>query len=202
MGVETMNLEMLRARGNVVRFPVEARVKPALWMLYEIAPYTPQVERMAEVCGLAMPAHGLCDRVDAETAVYIAEHILPLASAERKRALEEMLDRVVTDAMDVCRRAEAATARFREAYEKVQEARRVGGYWLGPLEAREATLLQEAAALLVLAEQRRREVRGVDRAVGIALRGEAWAPEAHLPAHALGDWLVDAHVAVQTARQG
>ena len=181
--------------GNIVRFPVELRVPPSLLLLCEIAPYLPEVELMAEACGLEMPEDGLCDRVDAETASYIAEQVLPLHPDERRRALEEMLRRVLAAAVEACRRASTASGRLREARGKLRRATKDGGYWLAALEAKEAALHQEAAELLVLAEQRCREARGVDRAVTMALRGEPWVPARKISVGELGDWLIEAHAA-------
>lgn len=68
-----------------------------------------------------------------------------------------------------------------------------------PLQDREAALLQEAAELLVLAEQRHQEARGVERAVGLALRGEVWTPARTLLVAELGAWLVEAQAAAQAS---
>ena len=63
------------------------------------------------------------------------------------------------------------------------------GYWLHELQqvASEADI--DAAEALVAAHSRTLEVFGVARAVGMAMRGEAWAPR---DLHAEADWLLAA----------
>ena len=67
-----MRIEMLPGMTNVVRFPVERRARPTLELLRDIAPDVREVLSIAEAFDLDMPAPGLRDRVDLET----AEHIL------------------------------------------------------------------------------------------------------------------------------
>ena len=146
---------------------------------------------MAEGCGLEMPEDDLSDRVEEATAAYIAAQIHPLGPAARKRALDEMLDRAVADAVDTCRRAIAANERFVAACRHWERAAQEGGYWLSPLEARAAVCQREAAEWGVLAERRCREARGIDRAVGFERRGAVGARVAPTPQE-LDDWLVAA----------
>ncbi|MEJ7715980.1 MAG: hypothetical protein WKF40_09905 [Thermoleophilaceae bacterium] len=66
-----------------------------------------------------------------------------------------------------------------------------------PLEESADALLNETAELLILAHQRCQEAHGVNRAVGIARRGEAWAPYS---AAETTDWLIAAGAADQARK--
>jgi len=68
----------------VVRFPVELRAEPSMDLIHEIEPDAREVVLVAECFGLEPPRLDLCDRVDAETARFIAEQVLPLSCEEQR----------------------------------------------------------------------------------------------------------------------
>ena len=171
-----MNIELLPGLTNVVRFPVELRVAPSMGVIAEIRPDVREVELVAESFHLELPGPDLRQQVDAQTAAYIAEHILPLTPAEQKAALAELLHQVETDAVAACRRADRVSQASSAAQQRLARVRADGGSWLASLETAAEALTQEAAELLIAAHVRCEEASGVNRAVGLARRGEPWAP--------------------------
>ena len=82
------------------------------------------------------------------------------------------------------------------ALRDVEQARQEGGHWMTLLEERAERLVREAGMLLVAAHERCQEARGVARAVGMARRGETWAPSAAAETTA---WLTEAGAAAWEA---
>ncbi len=150
--------EDLSEATNVVRFPSGRSGRPLMERVRDAEPDVREGLFAADSLGLAMPAADLRDRVDAETARRIAEQVLPLAPAERRLALNGLLAPVAAALRDV------------------EQARRAGGHWMGPLEERAETLALEAGRLLMAAHERCQEAHGIARAVGLARRGETWTP--------------------------
>ena len=184
-----MNIELMPGLTNVVRFPVELRVAPSMAVIYEIEPDVREVLRIAESFFLELPDPELANHVDAETARYIAEQVLPLAPAEQPPALDDLLCPMVAAAVEACRQAVQVAKRSVEATERLVLAQTEGGYWLQPLEETADGLANKAARLLILAHQRCQEAHGVNRAVGMARRGETWTP---YNAAETWDWLAEA----------
>jgi len=131
---------------------------------------------VADSLGLDLPSPDLSDRVDEETARYVAEQVLPLTASERRRALDGLLRPVLLAAVEACRSATLAVRRSAGASGDVRQARAEGGDWTAPLEGIAAALLHDAGCAVVEAHCRCCEARGVGRAVGLARRGEAWTP--------------------------
>ncbi len=67
---------------NVVRFPSELRVLPSMALIGALEPDLREVILLADSLGLELPSPDLCDRVDEETARYVAEQVLPLTASE------------------------------------------------------------------------------------------------------------------------
>jgi len=103
-----VNVEMLPGLDNVVRFPIELRVAPSMEVIFEIEPDCREVFQVAESFKLELPDPDLANQVDTETAIYIAEQILPLTPSEQKAALGELLDPVVKRAVHGGRACRAA----------------------------------------------------------------------------------------------
>jgi len=118
----------------------------------------------------------LCDRVDAETARFIAEEVLPLSREEQRRALRELLHPVVVAAVEACGMADGMSRRSAAVAVDLLHAQASGGYWMAALEERSDARMMDAAALLIVAHCWCQEAHGVSRAVGMARRGEAWEP--------------------------
>jgi hypothetical protein len=173
-----MSIKLLPDLTNVVRFPVEQRVVPSIQLVFEIAPDCRDIERLGEAFHLELPPRDLHHRVDAETAIHIAGHVLPLVLGERRRALDALLRPVVTRAVDACRQADGAGRRAAEAQARLVRAQAAHGAWswLSSLEEQADAAALQAAELLVLAHRRCQEARGVARAVGFARRSEPWTP--------------------------
>ena len=176
-------------RSNVVRFPAELRLVPPIAVIAELEPDAREVMLAGHLFGLALPPAGLRDRVDEETARYIAEQILPLTPAEQRSALDGLLRPVLVAAVEACRRAALASERSGEAAREVEQAQAEGGHWMEPLEGVAYDLQREGTELMIEAYGRCLEVHGVARAVGMARRGEAWS--AYDPA-ATSAWLAEA----------
>ncbi len=193
-----MNIELLPGLTNVVRFPIELRAAPSMEVLYEIEPDSREVSLIAESYMLELPEPELFDLVDQETALYIADHILPLAPAEQKAALAELLDPVVTLAVAACRDADRASKQLVKAEELLLRAKIEGGYFMQLLEENANALSQRAAELLILAHRRCVEAHGANRAVGLARRGETWT---RYSAAETAEWLIAAGEAVRAERE-
>ena len=180
-----MNIELMPGLTNVVRFPVELRVSLSIELIYDIEPDVREVLLVGESFFLELPEPDLHQQVDAETAIYITDHILPLTRDEQKLALDELLRPVLTRAVQACRRSEAVSKRSVEAQQKLLDAEIAGGYWLEPLQESADALTNAAAELLILAHQRCQEAHGAYRAIDLARRGETWTAETSAT-----DWLV------------
>jgi hypothetical protein len=171
-----MRIELLPGLTNVIRFPVERRVRPTLDLLREIAPDAREVGSAIEAFGLEDPTVGLRDAVDASTADHIANHVRDEPGRRRQEALAEMLNPLLEQAVIACRDAHDTAVAAAEAQQTLVHAQTTGGYWLEPLETKAEDLTERAVVLLVEAHRRSEEAEGVARAVGIALRGETWKP--------------------------
>ena len=171
-----MIIERLPDLANVVRFPLEQRVAPSMELIFEIQPDWRDVEQVAEAFHLELPPFDLQHQVDAQTARYIAEQVLPLTPSEQTPALDALLRPVVVRAVAACRHADGAGQQAVRAHERLLAAQMQGGSWLDRLEEQADALTQQAAALLIAAHQCCQEARGVARAVGYARRGEPWMP--------------------------
>ena len=192
-----MNIELMPGMTNVVRFPVEERVAPSMSVIYAIEPDVREVLQVGECFVLELPDPEHANRVDAETARYIAEQVLPLAPSERGPALDDLLRPVMAAAVEACRQADRVGKRAVEAGERLAVAQAGGGQWLGSLEEAADGLLGQTAELLMLAHQRCQEAHGVNRAVGMARRGEPWTPYS---AADTSDWLAEAGRADQARK--
>jgi len=174
---------------NVVRFPAELRVAASAEVLDGLEPDPREVAEVAERLGWDLPPADLFGRADEETARHIAEQVLPLARHERQHALDGLLRPVVASAAEACRRAQKAAVRVAEARSAAEQAGMMGGGWLVALERTAEQRLHEAAAVLIEAHGKCRVARGVGRAVELARRREAWAPQDGTQAT---EWLTEA----------
>jgi hypothetical protein len=171
-----MRSDSLAHTSNVVRFPVERRVRPTLDLLRDLAPDVRQVLQLAEAFDLSLPDPGLRNAVDRDMAEHILNHVRAEPGPARRHELEALLASVVTPAVEACRVAHDAARAAEEAQQRLTAARAERGFWLAPLEERADSLRREAAARLVEAYRRTEETEGAARAIGLALRGEPWAP--------------------------
>ena len=171
-----MRIELLPELANVIRFPVERRARPTLPLLRDIAPDPREVGAAIEAFGLDDPTVGLREAVDASTAEHIANNVLEEPGQRRHAMLKALLDPALERAIIACRDAHDAGVAAAEAQQTLVHAQTKGGYWLDPLEAKAEALTLRAVELLVDAHRHSEEAEGIARAVGIALRGEPWAP--------------------------
>jgi hypothetical protein len=160
---------------NVVRFPVERRASPTLELLRAIAPDRREVLSLAFAFGLDVSPSDLRARVDTETSGRIRAK--PAGSQETLLdGLEALLDPVLARAVATCRAAHelsVAAARARQVLLDAQTARLA---WTEAQLGRAEALTYKAAALLIAAHAQVEATEGVARAVGLARRGESWAP--------------------------
>ena len=181
-----MQIELLPRLDNVIRFPVEQRARPTLDLVREIAPDSREVSLVALSFGLEEPAPGLRDQVDRETAEHILNAAPPEPGEARAVELNGMLASLVRAAVAACRVSHDASHLLRSAQERVLAAEAAGSLWAEQLGEHADRLSLQAAQLLLAAHARCEEAEGVARAVGMALRGEPWAP--YEPREA-GEWL-------------
>ena len=184
-----MHTEPLPGQDNVVRFPVERRVRPTLELLREIAPDVREVSLVADTFGLEEPPHALRHEVDARTAEYIAGQVPPEPGEARRAVLDGLLAPLVAAAVEACRASHDASLAAAAMRERQQAAEAVGSFWVEPLRERTDALTLRAAELLLEAHARCQEAEGAARAVGFARRGEPWRP--HDPRE-VGEWLIAA----------
>ena len=171
-----MNIELMPGLENVIRFPVEERVKPSIMLLHEIEPDVREVSLIADSFRLNDLDDGMRHRTDEETALYIAEQILPASPEELKKQLDALLDPVVKRAVDACRAAHAAAQKAMTAEKEAHAAKLAGAISLRPIEDHARILTEQAARMLVEAHNRAEEAHGVNRAVQFARDRESWRP--------------------------
>jgi hypothetical protein len=170
-----MRVELLPGTDNVVRFPLERCERPTLELLREIAPDIRQVLNLAEVFGIDPPATDLRERTDAATAEHIANHV-PADLPAREDVLRAMQGEAVNRAVAAVRAAHDVWSAEGDAQRLVLEAQNDPSFQTAPLTERADHLAEQAAVLTLEARARSEEAEGVARAVGFALRGEAWTP--------------------------
>jgi hypothetical protein len=129
-----VNIELMPGLTNVWRFPVEERVAPSMDVIHNIGPDVREVLQVCEGFFLEMPDPEHANQVDAGTARYIAEQVLPLAPSERGPALDGLLRPVVAAAVEACRRADRVGKRAVAAGERLPGRRarttpRASGRW-------------------------------------------------------------------------
>lgn len=184
-----MQIELVPGLTNVIRFPIEDRMRPSIELIYDIQPDAREVLAVAEAFHLESCNTDLQHIVDQETATFIAEQLPPANSEDRQAALIALSEPVVARAVEACRRQRIIAVQAVEAQQRALWAKTTDGYWLAPLEERAEGLTKQAAELLLAAYARCQEALGVNRAVGIARRGETWAPyDARVDSDA---WLID-----------
>ena len=172
-----MRLELMPGTRNVVRFPVELVAKPTSDLLRSVAPDVREVSLVAESFGLDEPPIGIRDGADRAMAERIAATTCWPEDARAKRAaLEAMPKPLVERALRICREAREAGSRSDDAAEKLVSAELEGGYWLKPLKDASDYWAMESARRLIEAYAAAEEALGAERAVGFAVRGEAWRP--------------------------
>jgi hypothetical protein len=171
-----MRYEKMGLGGNVIRFPVELRAKPSIWLLLDVAPDSREVELVAEAFGFEPPdpeARSDADRAMAET---IAVTDSPADPKARRAALDAMLKPIVDRAVAACAEARQAALRSDEAGAKLARAQMEGGYWLAPLEAAADHWAVESARLQLAAHEAAQEAHGAGRAIALAKSGDPWRP--------------------------
>jgi hypothetical protein len=171
-----MRAEMLPDMTNVVRFPIERRAPPTLALLREIAPDRRMVLSIAVAFDLDVPPRDLRRRADAATAARILNHPAG-AGGTLAGVLDDLLDPVIARAIAACRAAHGLSVAAATARQVLLDAQTASHVWTRPQLERAETLTYQAAALLIEAHARVEEAEGVARAVGLARRGEAWAPQ-------------------------
>jgi len=184
-----MQIELLPGLDNVIRFPVEQRARPTLGLVREIAPDSREVSLVALSFGLEEPSPGLRDRVDRETAEHILNAVSPEPGEARTVELNGMLAPLVRAAVAACQASHDASHLLRSAQERALAAEGFGNLWADQLRSRADEWSLHSAEVLLAAHARCEEVEGAARAVGMALRGETWAP--YEPREA-GEWLASA----------
>ena len=146
-------------------------------LLRSVAPDVREVSLVAESFGLDEPPIGIRDGADRAMAERIAATTCWPEDARAKRAaLEAMLKPLVERAIRMCREAREADLRSDDAAEKFVSAELEGGYWLKPLKDASDYWAMESARRLIEAYAAAEEALGAERAVGFAVRGEAWLP--------------------------
>jgi len=172
-----MRWELLPGTGNVYRFPVELAAKPTSDLLRSVAPDVREVSLVAEAFGLEEPPTEVRSASDRAMAERIAATTCWPENARAKRAaLEAMLKPLLDRALPMCREAREAGSRSDDAAEKLVSAELEGGYWLKPLKDASDYWAMKSARRLIEAYAAAEEALGAERAIGFAVRGEAWRP--------------------------
>lgn len=184
-----MGFDLLEPASNVVRFPIERRVKPSVELLYDVAPNVLDVSLLAKSFGIELVTDGR-ETKDRAMAEYIVDTYGSEFSATERPGLDRLLKYFLGRAVDACARAHEASRAARSARELWIRAQAEGGYWLSQVEARATSRLEEAANLYVKAYHLSEEAFGAARAIGMAKRGEVWRPS---DASRDMEWLCDEH---------
>jgi hypothetical protein len=172
-----MSNDFNRGGGQVIRFPVELVARPTTDLLRSLAPDSRQVSLVAEAFGLDEPSIEVRHEADRAMAERIAMTTCwPEEKNAKRAALEKMLKPLVERAIRLCREARAAGKRSDEAAGKFVTAQLAGGYWLKPLEETSDARAFEWANSLIEAHAASQEALGAERAVSMAISGEAWRP--------------------------
>ncbi|MBB4200881.1 hypothetical protein CCR94_00940 [Rhodoblastus sphagnicola] len=165
---------------NVIRFPVELVATPTMEVLRALAPDAREVSLIAEAFALDEPDWNIRDRADAEMAANVAtRREWPTDAAEKRAALEAMLEPFVKEAVRLCRKSREDGRRSDEAAGKLVAAQTEGGYWLDALENVSEARSFAWANGMIEAYEAAQEALGADRAIGMAMRGERWMPVDH-----------------------
>src|SRR5271165_4424167 len=106
-----MRYETMTLGSNVIRFPVELRVKPSIDLLIEVARDSREVELIAEAFGFEAPDPNGRSRADRAMAETIAKTDLPADPKERRTALNAMLKPLVDRAVAACVQARQTALR-------------------------------------------------------------------------------------------
>lgn len=161
---------------NVVRFPVEEVGRPTLELMRALAPDLRTIDMLADAYGLELPAVEFRDRVDAEAAEHILNHVESEPGLRRTQQLAAVLDPVLKAAVDAARASRRAWGAVGEGRRHLARAKRDGGYWLQAIEDELNVHERRAAEATIEAHLRAEEAEGVARAVSLARSGQAWSP--------------------------
>jgi hypothetical protein len=165
--------DLLPGTTNVVRFPVEERGRPTLDLMRFLAPDVRTLDMLAGAYELDLP---MMDRVDAEAAEHILNHLGSEPGARRRVQLRAMLEPLVATAVEAARSARRAWSAVGEGRRQLMQAKSDGGFWLQALEERLNEQERRAAEATIEAHLRAEEAEGVARAVHLAQEGEMWLP--------------------------
>jgi hypothetical protein len=161
---------------NVVRFPVEEVGRPTLELMRALAPDLRTIDMVADAYGLALPEPDFRDRVDAEAAEHILNHVDSDPGAHRMQQLTAMLETVVKAAVEAARASRRAWGAVGEGRRQLARAKRDGGFWLQALEQQLDAQERQAAGATITAHLRAEEAEGIARAVSLARSGQTWTP--------------------------
>ncbi len=171
-----MGIELTPGMTNVVRFPLEKRVKPSLDLMRELQPDCREMDMVIEAFGFDDSIFDAQDSADEEMANYIANNVRPEPGEEKRRTeLDALLVPIVNRAIDARRNAHEAALSSVSAQRLLVKAQSEGGYWLTPLVDQANARSTYAAHLLVDAYVACGQAEGSERAIGFARRNE----EAH-----------------------
>ena len=167
---------LLPGTTNVVRFPVEERGRPTLDLMRLLAPDVRTLDMLASAYDLDLPMMDFRDRVDAEAAEHILNHLDSEPGARRRVQLRAMLEPLVATAVEAARSARRAWSAVGEGRRQLMQAKSDGGFWLQALGERLNEQERRAAEATIEAHLRAEEAEGVARAVHLAQEGEMWLP--------------------------
>ncbi len=171
-----MPTDVKSGASNVVRFPVEEVGRPTLDLMRALAPDLRTIDMVAHAYGLELPEPEFRDRVDAEAAEHILNHIEGEPGAHRTQQLTALLEPVVKAAVEAARASRRAWGAVGEGRRQLAQAKSESGFWLQALEERLDAQERQAAEATIEAHLRAEEAEGVARAVSLARGGQAWAP--------------------------
>jgi len=171
----------------------EPRARPSRDVLLDLHSQVGEIDDSLEEPMHERPWWGLWREVDAETAVFIAEQ-LTHAGRVSAAGLDGLLDPAVGRAIEACREAVSSWADLVKARERAAVPGNAGIAWFAD---QVEVLWARTVDLVAEAQTRYEEVRGIERAVGFARRGDAWVP--YHSDEGL-QWLLDAEEASQRAK--
>ena len=171
---------------NVVRFPFELR-ETSLLTLGDVEPDLREIDLIAEAFGLDVPDLDLAEQAEIEAVKMLKTVQVPEDANARRKVLRRMEREALRSAIVASREARRAIKSSDEMQARAVAARNAGDGSAGFFDTLAEDAARTSAMWILSAFCLAQKARGVSRAIGFALRGEAWAP---FDIQAETEWLI------------
>jgi hypothetical protein len=178
-----------RWAANVVRFPIEARAKPTIETMLDLAPDCRMIPVMVEAFDLEEFDPDFRHSVDKETADRLSAMNLPTSLEARFEILEPISQKAITEAIATCAAAQRAADAAYEARLVALESPLPEDVNGKALHLRADRFLRASAIATLEAHRLCEAASGQARAINFFAAGEEWYP---FDPKEAGEWLLDA----------